>query len=262
LLITEKVLGLLLVVVFSVCVFYITGRIREGKIQPKIRPIAGIEAIPEAVQRAAELGRPVHFNPGSGEVSSEYAPQTFAGIQVLEYVAQLCAQYEVKLIATSRGGVTFPIMQDVIRQGFTAGGRPDMFQEDTVRFVSDSQFAAAAGIMGIMQRERIAANIMIGPFYAEALLLAEAATIAGALQIGSTARMYQLPFFVVVCDYTLIGDEMFAAGAFLSSDPVYTGCLVTQDYGKIISIAVMVLGALLATAKVDWLTKFLTTYGK
>jgi hypothetical protein len=57
----------------------------------------------------------------------------------------------------------------------------------------------------------------------------------------------QLPFFVAACDYTLIGEELFAAAAYLSQDRRMIGSLKGQDFGKIVAMLAIVIGSLLAT---------------
>jgi hypothetical protein len=57
----------------------------------------------------------------------------------------------------------------------------------------------------------------------------------------------QLPFFVAACDYTLIGEELFAASAYLSKDPKLLGSLKGQDVGKFIFLLAIFIGAILLT---------------
>jgi len=235
---------------------------KTAKELPTIRQIAGLDALKEAVGRATELGRPVHYSTGIGAIADEFGPQTIAGLTMLQYVSKLCAEYGSKIIATMKDPIVFPLAQEVVKAGFAEAGKADLYQEDMVRFLSSEQFAYAAGAMGTMQREQCAANIMIGAFYAEALLLAEAGFQAGAIQIGSTARMYQLPYFAIVCDYTLIAEEMFAASAYVSRDAEKLGALQGQDYAKVASVVVLIIGALLRTVGMNDLYNWLGIYGR
>lgn len=233
---------------------------KKGK-AVKIRPIAGLAALEEAVGRATELGKPVHYSTGSGDLVSEMAPQTLASLDILLQVSKLCAKYDCQIIVTNRNAVLHSVAEAVVAQAYLEEGAPEKIQPDMVRFLSDNQFAAAAQALGIMQREQVAANVMFGPFYAESLLLAEAASSVGAVQIAGTTRMYQLPFFVACCDYTLLGDEMFAAGALYSQDTVRLGSIWAQDMVKMTLIGLIVLGVLAATAGNTWLGDMLANYG-
>lgn len=107
-------------------------------------------------------------------------------------------------------------------------------------------------------RLRPAANIMVGPFWAESMMFAETFHRVGSMQIAGTARLYQIPFFAAVADYVLIGEEIFAAGAYVSKDPLQVGSIAAQDWYKLIAIILGVLGALLATGGVEVVSKMLT----
>jgi hypothetical protein len=99
-----------------------------------------------------------------------------------------------------------------------------------------------------MIRERPAANLYMGYFFAEALILAETGAATGAIQIAGTDADTQIPFFVTACDYTLMGEELYAATAYLSREPMLLAQLKAQDLGKLLVAAIMGVGALAATA--------------
>jgi hypothetical protein len=98
-----------------------------------------------------------------------------------------------------------------------------------------------------MVREEPAACIYMGGFSAESLILAETGNHIGAIQVAGTAMPSQLPFFVASCDYTLIGEEFFAASAYLSGDPLQIGSLKGQDWGKFITVMLLAVGICIAT---------------
>lgn len=230
---------------------------QRGKMSPKIRRIPALDSIEEAVGRATEMGRPVHYTCGYGEITTSTAPQTFASFSVLAHVVELTAKYNTQLIVSVMSAQSFPLQQELVRQAYVAAGKPDMFHEDTVRFISGDQFAYAAGVLGIFMREKVAANLMLGYFMAESLLFAEGGAQAGAIQVAGTGNLAQTAFFVAACDYTLIGEELFAGGAYLSQDPTQVGSLGGQDYVKLVTMCAIALGTLLATFNNPWLTNLI-----
>ncbi len=236
------------IVVMTIVIYGSLTLAKQDKWVPNIRKMAGLDSVEEAVGRATEMGAPVHFTPGLADVTADTAPQTFAGLEVLGFVTELSARYNTELIVTIRQPNVFPLAQEIVRQGYMAAGKPDLFQEDTVQFLSSEQFAYAAGVMGIFYRRRPAANIMMGAFWAESLLFAEAGAQIGAIQVAGSAAMGQIPFFVAACDYTLIGEELYAAGAYLSGDKVKIGSIGGQDILKAISMVLILAGSLMATA--------------
>ncbi|MBM3316837.1 MAG: hypothetical protein FJY75_03195, partial [Candidatus Eisenbacteria bacterium] len=132
---------------------------------------------------------------------------------------------------------------------------------DTVHYVTYDQFAYTAAVTGIMVREKPAANFLIGAFQAESLLLAETGQSTGAIQIAGTAEVTQLPFFAVVCDYTLMGEELYAAGAYLSNEPAMLGSIKGQDFTKAVLILVILVGVLLEILGVHAIKDFMAIAG-
>ena len=114
-----------------------------------------------------------------------------------------------------------------------------------MHFVTEDQFGYAAALDGMFIREKPATIFYMGAFFAESLILAETGNAAGAIQIAGTAMPSQLPFFVAACDYTLIGEELFAASAYLSREPRQLGSLKGQDVGKAVFLAALVVGILI-----------------
>ncbi|MBR4821032.1 hypothetical protein IKZ70_04110, partial [bacterium] len=119
----------------------------------------------------------------------------------------------------------------------------------------------ASAVSGIMVREKPAANFLLGNYAAESLIIAEAGASTGAIQIAGTAAISQIPFFIVACDYTLIGEELFAAGAYVSREPLLLGSLKGQDIAKLVIILIMIVAIILATVVSALLLKDGFVYG-
>ncbi len=236
---SQRTLNLIGVVV--ICLALIVYIYLAGKKKLFIRRIAGLEALDEAVGRATEMGKPVLYVTGLADVDDI---QTLAALSILSHVAKKTAEYDTSILATTSRAVTFSAAQEVVRDAFTIAGRPEAFSLESVRYISDDQFGYAAGVDGLMVREEPAANFYMGKFYAESLIFAETGYATGAIQIAGTAQANQLPFFVAACDYTLIGEELFAASAYLSGDPLQVGSLRGQDVGKAIVMITLVLVSL------------------
>jgi hypothetical protein len=220
-----------------------------------IRRISGLDAIDEAVGRATEMGRKILYVPGIISVSE---PQTLASLGILGYVAKLTARYGAELEVPNIDALAMAAAREIVKQSYMEEGHPESFREDMVHYITDDQFAYAAALSGIMVRDRPAANFLIGWFAAESLLLAETGQSINAIQIAGTAQVAQLPFFVSACDYTMLGEELFAASAYLSKDPLILGSIAGQDMMKVAIAAVVVIGIVLGTVGMvgfaDWFT--------
>jgi len=208
-----------------------------------IRPIAGLEAVQEAIGRATEMGKPVLFIPGIMDMDDI---QTIAAVTILGRVARMVAEYDAQILVPTSRSLVMTVASEVVREAYLDAGRPDAFKPDNIRYLTDDQFGYVAGVDGIMLRDRPAANFYLGTFYAESLILAETGASIGAIQIAGTAMPSQLPFFVAACDYTLIGEELFAASAYLSREPKQLGSLIGQDWGKVIFLIFIIIGSIIA----------------
>ncbi|MGH7236307.1 MAG: DUF6754 domain-containing protein [Nitrospiraceae bacterium] len=241
--------NLFLVLLFGAVVF---GSIRAAKRREIfLRRIPGLDAVDEAIGRATELGKPILYLTGAGDMSE---PSTIAAAVILGRVAKRVAAYETDLLVPHRDPIVMAVCQEITKQSYLEAGKPDVFREDSNFFITTDQFSYTAAVDGIMLRRKPAANFFMGSYFAEALLLTETGASTGAIQIAGTDSDHQLPFFVTTCDYTLIGEELYAASAYLSREPVQLGTLRGQDLGKGFILVVLALGTLLATVGVLFAT--------
>jgi hypothetical protein len=228
--------------ILFVLMYVMIQRARAGLPVPAIRKLPGLDAIDEAIGRATEMGRPVHITPGLSDVTDA---RTLAEFMVASHVAKQCARYDTRLISTLADITQLAVQDEVVREAYLEAGKPEAYNPDDTMFLSNDQFGYASGIIGLFRRERPAASILYGEFAAEAMILIENGAQVGAVQVGATTNVYQLPFFVAGCDFTLIGEEMFAASAYLSKEPVLTGSVIGQDWSRALIFLVIVLGLLL-----------------
>ncbi len=240
---TDRINAVILVAVFSIAVILYTNWAKQGK-PLFLRKIPGLDAVEEAVGRATEMGRPVLYIPGISELDEM---ETIAGISILGRVAKITAQYDTPLMVPVRYPLVLAAGQEVVEQAYVEMGKRDAYDRDTVRYVAGEQFAFTANVNGYMMRERPATNIYMGAFFAESLLLAETGNAAGSIQIAGTTKPEQLPFFIAACDYTLMGEELYAASAYLSHQPIMLGGLKGQDLVKMLIVVLIIVGVILVT---------------
>lgn len=235
---TKRLLVLLFVFFFSATSIFLISHAKKGA-SLYVRPIAGINAVDEAIGRATEMGRPILFVPGLGEASRV---ATIAAFTILGRVARKVAEYQTRIIVPNYDPVVMTICQEVVKEAYAFAGRPEAFDAKDVYFLTQDQFPYTASVNGTMLRERPATNFYMGMFYAESLILAETGFVSGSIQIAGTDQLIQIPFFVAACDYTLMGEELYAASAYLSQEPQQLGTLKAQDWGKVAAILIMLAG--------------------
>jgi hypothetical protein len=212
-----------------------------------------LAAVDEAIGRATEMGKPVLFTPGWG--GDIQRPTTIAALNILNLVAEKTAEYNCDLIFPTHDPVIMSAAEETIQNAYTNAGHPDEFKPDNIYYTTSSQFGYAAAVDGAMTRINPATVMLLGTFEGEALILAETANSIGSMQIAGTDSTIQLAFFLVACDYTLIGEELFAASGYLSKDEKIIASIKAQDYMKIIIAILLLVGAVLATFGIDTLSE-------
>jgi hypothetical protein len=231
----------LLVLFLNLAVVYVVQKSKAGS-DYTIRKIPGLDAIEEGVGRATEMNRPVLYLPGYADFTD---PQTLASMAVLSEVAKVTARYDTRLIVPVNYAYVHPVMSEVVRQAYVSQGQTHSFKPDDVMWFSDHYYGYAIAVIELMFREKVATTVMFGNFAFDALMYAEAGNQAGAIQIGGTASTAQIPFFVAACDYAIIGEEIYAAAAYITKDPVRVATIVVEDWAKFAATALIVIGVIL-----------------
>ena len=237
---------ILLILTFGVMYYFMTiGKDRETR----IRTLPAMNAIPEAVGRAAEMGQPVVWTVGIGGGLNDatQGPQILASISILEYITEECVKAGVHLDAYCPLPDAMPLVEETMRTAYLSQGKPEEFDVNQITFIS-GQSAYLSGILGYFQRARPASTFLIGGFYYESVVIGEAGNTIGAMQIGGTNNTHQMPFLVATCDYMLLAEELFAAGASISDNPDLLGSIKGEDVIKILLMAMTALGFVLGAA--------------
>jgi len=259
----DRINTLLMTILITAVFLYSLSRAKKG--QSFIRRINGLDAIEEAVGRATEMCKPIFYTTGLYDIE---AISTIASVFVLGEVAKKVAAYDCGLVVPHKQFLTMSVCRAVTKEAYAEAGRSDSYKEDSNFFLNPDQFAYATGVEAIITREKPAACFFMGSFAAEALLMSEVGTTVGAIQVAGTDSEDQLPFFFTSCDYTLIGEELYAAGAYLSKDPLLVSALKVQDFGKllfmvlaIIAVIVVLIGAKSGNqGMIDGMLNMLTGY--
>ncbi|MBN1550517.1 hypothetical protein JW979_03560 [bacterium] len=249
----EKIAPFIATLIFFILVIGFIQVARRRGADLYVRPIAGMNEIDNAIGRATEMGRPILYVLGLG---SPEDIATIASYTILARVAKKTAEFRTDLIVPCNEPIVMTIAQETVRNAYLEAGHPDAYSDDMVFFVTSMQFAYVAAVNGLMLRERTATNCYFGKFYAESLLLSETGNIAGSIQVAGTDEVAQLPFFVTTCDYTLIGEELYAASAYLGRDPLLLGALKAQDYAKAITMVLIYLATIALSVNIAGITIF------
>ncbi len=234
---------------FMILFFYIFVKVKKKRESLFIRRIPGLDAIDDAVGRATEMGKPVVYDCGIGYYTQI---DTIASMLILRSVAKKVAEFKAEIYVPTCDPIIMQISEEMVASGFLDAGYPEDHKKDNIFFLAADQFAFAAGVAGILSRKKPATAFHFGYYAAESLLISEAGFAAGAIQVAGTTAVAQLPFFITACDYTLIGEELYAAAAYISRDAQIMTNLKLSDFAKITIGFIFIAGTVLLTINSEW----------
>jgi hypothetical protein len=221
---------------FAVAIYLGKLQVERGNFG-KMRPISAFELLRCLADQAIETGRCLHISLGTGGISGQSTADSLAGLEVLESLSKQSAAAGMAPVTTMSDPTLLPLAEDVAcRAAPTMGPRPS---GQDIRWLAPQPSAYAAGVMGIIGSESIQANAMVGVFGDEYLLLGSAANRHHSTLVGAATDPTVLPFVVATADKALLGEEMFAAGAYLSDKPWHLASLLAQDWMRWIIVAII-----------------------
>ncbi len=235
-------LALVLLLVLLPLLFFLASRVRAGK-AGELRPLPAVEELPGAVGHSAETGRALHVSVGVAGVGGAQTAETWAGLTLLAELADEAAACDSPLIVTVADPTALPLAQEILRRAHTRAGNPEGYDPTQVRFIAPVPIAYAAGVAGLLLWEPMTANVMVGTFGDEVLLMGEIGAREGVRQVAGAANPQALPFIVATADQALIGEEIFAGGAYTARHPVQVASLLTQDWARWAIAAAIILVA-------------------
>ncbi len=234
--------GLMLAVllVFTALFLLFAWLARRGITVP-LRPIQAYEALRGMLGRALETGRSLHISMGTAGLGRRSTAETIAGLTILEHLAEHTGYSYVSPFVTVSDPTLLPAAQDVVRRGHEQHGPLQSVDLGRVRYISSDPVAYASGVAEILMHENLAGNIMVGAFGHEFLLMGEVGGFQGLEQVGGAVAPETLSLAVPSTDHTLLGEEIFAAGAYLARRMGHLGSLRAQDWLRW-GIALIIIG--------------------
>ncbi len=249
-LIEGKIVLFALLILSFLAIYLSIQRSVSGKL-PALRRLPAVDAIDEALGRAVEMGRTVVFTHGTGKLETSNSAGSLAAIATLPYVARRTAELDLQLYLPTGSHTAYNVLNEVMRESATMEGKPEIYNPDNVRYLSEVSRAYSAGVMSILMTENVGAAIFLGSYHHAGLMVVETANRVGAMSVGGTDSLSQLCWFVAGCDYSLLGEEIYALGAYLSKNPVSLGAIAGQDLIKLAVLVITVVGVLLTQVGVD-----------
>lgn len=242
--------AVMIVIAIPILLYFLVmlWRIRKGTIGVTLRPLTGITTLRFLADRAVEEGSTLHLALGTGSLHGATAAESLMGLAVLDTLAAQAARTGQAPVVTTADPVAMLVAQDQLRAGDDARGWRTL---DNARFVAPTSAAYGAGVRGMMGREALQLNALLGHFRDEYLFLAAEEPSGGKQmrrpQVAGTARLESLPLVHLTSQNPIIGEHFFALGAYLGRWPSHLAGLLAQRVARFLIAGLIVAGALLRT---------------
>jgi hypothetical protein len=218
-----------------------------------LRDIQAYNAAREGLSRAAETGRAVHTSPGTGSIGGgPTTASTLAGLTLVEAMARVSAITGAPVQSTTNDAVAFNLAESAVRSGYGRAGWPMESENSGARFITqDDPLAYVVGASEVVSQQKVSHAVMAGRFGTETLFLMEAQRRAGAQQIAGSSDQEGAALMFIAADHALIGEEIFASGAYLERRPSHIASLLAQD-GLRWAVILLIIGGFIAA---NWFGK-------
>lgn len=233
--------------IFAGIMLIIAFRVKKGKPWP-VRRLAGIDALEDAMGRATEMNRPVSYMMGEGMLTGADGSQTVAALCILPYIARLAAKLDTPLFVQVTVPEIFNAVEEICRCAYTAEGKQEKWDPKYGLRISRANDPIC---VSYLWQENVSVNLMFGSIRLPSVTMAENANRLGAVSIAGTAAITNICFLVAACDYVILGDELFAAAAYISEDPVQISTINTTDLIKIGVVGLVIIGMLILPLGID-----------
>jgi hypothetical protein len=215
--------------------------------QPRrnLRPIPAFDRLKRSIGLAVEDGSRVHITLGSASLTTPQNPSALLGMAMLERIAGASSISDRPPAATSGDGGLMVLSQDTLRSAYRSVNALDLYDASRGRMTGATPFSYAAGAMPVFWDENVSTNVLVGNFGIELALMLDAAERENSFTIAASDSLPAQAILYAAAQEPLIGEELFAGGAYLQAGRLHTASLHTQDVLRWGIIAVMVVGSLL-----------------
>lgn len=217
----------------------------KRKAPVNLREIPALTRLTRTLGFTIEEGSRLHVSLGRGSLLDERGGSALAGLALLRHIAERTSVSDKPSVASAGDPAIGLLTQDTIQSGYRAAGVEELYVPTTGRVTGLTPFSYAAGAMHINQNENVSANILIGHVGAEAALLADAADRANVLVIGASDNLAGQAVLFANTQDTLVGEELFAAGAYLGAGVSHRASLTLQDLLRWLTILALLAGSAL-----------------
>jgi hypothetical protein len=211
---------------------------------PVFRNIPAFTRLQHAVGRVVEDGSRLHVSLGHGGITTPQSTSALAGLILLRRLAELTSAGDQPPIATS-GDASLTILSQATLQTASQSAAQASYDPTAGRLTGLTPFSYAAGAIPAMRDENVSTTVLMGNFGVEVALLTDAAERQGSFTLAGSDSVVAQAVIYASAQEPLIGEEIYAAGAYTDAGPLHNASLIIQDILRWLIISAVIAGALI-----------------
>lgn len=237
------ILGMIFLLLFggTMVAFSIFNRKRPGA---NIRYLPAFSRLGRAIDLAVEDGTRTHVALGHADISSANSAAALVGLSMLQRIAEIAADSDKPPVATAGNGSTALLAQDSLRSSYQSMGVMSNYNLTLGRAAGLTPFSYAAATIPIIRSEEVSTNLLLGTFGSEIALITTAGSGKRVLTLAGTDNLPAQSILYATADEQLIGEELYAGGAYVGAGPMHIASLHAQDAIRLLLIAVIIISTL------------------
>ena len=242
--------ALLVLIIMAVMIVAFTLIGRRNSARPRtLRRIDAFQSLPTTVGQAVETGQRLHISLGTGQVGLADTAVTVAGLTVLDQISAAAAVSDRPPVVPTSDGAAMLLAQDTLNSVYARQNALARYDPESAQVVGLTPASFGAAQTTLPGDEAVAGAVLIGAIGSEAVLLAEGGqragvtTLAGAESVATQAMLY------TTADHPLMGEEVFAGGAYIGGQPRFIASLTAQDLARVFIAGLVIIGVIVATVR-------------
>jgi hypothetical protein len=216
-------------VIFGASLLYIVlSIILRGRRMIIFRPIPAFRILNQMVSRSVEQGQSLHITLGSGSLIGSHSTIGFSGLVTLENLSRVSLIADRPATCTSGDGGLDILSRDILNQTYRQSIKLGINQRAQARFTGATPGTYITGTLTALLDGAFSGSVLIGDFNNLAILLTGVPFHDHAV-LGSTDNLATQAAFYASSDETLLGEDVYVAGAYTAPNSSRSASLLTQD---------------------------------
>ena len=239
---SPNLMGLIFVIGFLGLMFLFGfGKLSQSK--RRLREIPAFLRLRRAIGLAVESGQRLHISLGHGGLDGLRGAAGLVGLSVIQRVSRAASISDKPPIATSGEAALAILSQDVMHASYRAVNADNRYDPSLGQLTGVTPLSYTSGALPPIYDQQVSVNMLLGSFGSEVALLADAAERTGSLSIGGSDNLPAQAVLYASTKEPLVGEELFAGGAYLQVNPMHASSLIAQDVLRWVLIGLIILGA-------------------